>query len=283
MMQIKRGFVDVQEGQMHYRTCGSSDGSSLPLVMLHGGGGTSKFLEPLMQQLGRRGSLIAFDQLGNGDSSAPVPAQPDVAYFADSVMRALDGMQMQRFDLYGWHTGANLAIEMAVNHPGRIRKLILDGVPLRTDAENEEQLAHYAPVVPITDFGSQFLWAWHFARDRFLFTKYYQKKRTGQRDVEFPNAEELHDITMEVLKGIRTYHLAYHASFRYRKVERLKLISMPTLITAAATDPIFGHADRVVALIPGATKAPNQGTATEAAAKETAALFAAFLEQIKVE
>ena len=156
--------------------------------------------------------------------------------------------------------------------------MILDGVSLFSEADRADFLANYAPVVPITDYGSHLLWVWHFARDRFLFKRYFRKTRETRRDVEFPSAEELHDITVEILKGIRTYHHAYLASFNYRKEGRLPLIPVPTLVTAAGADPLYGYVERVAALVPGSVKAPNAASATPAAAAETAALFASYLD-----
>jgi pimeloyl-ACP methyl ester carboxylesterase len=277
-MQIKRSFVDVAEGQMHYRYCGDSTGDKLPLVMLHGGGGTSKFIEPLMRPLGETRRLIAFDLLGNGDSSPPTPEAPDVPYFAHSIIRALDEMGIQSFDLYGWHTGSNLSIEMAIKHSKRVRKMILDGVSLFSEADRADYVANYAPVVPITDYGSQLLWAWHFARDRFLFKRYFRKTRETRRDVEFPSAEQLHDITLEVLKGIRTYHHAYLASFKYRKEERIPLITIPTLVTASSADPLCVYVDRIATLVPGSVKVSNPGFATPPTAAETADIFTSYLD-----
>ena len=50
-ISVERGFVDVVEGQIHYRTCGA-DGSPV-LIMVHGSPGGSRPLIPLMKELGR--------------------------------------------------------------------------------------------------------------------------------------------------------------------------------------------------------------------------------------
>ena len=54
---ISRGFVDIAEGQAHYRACGAK---GLPvLVMFHGSPGSSFSLTPLMRHLGKRRRVIA--------------------------------------------------------------------------------------------------------------------------------------------------------------------------------------------------------------------------------
>ena len=64
-ISIDRGFVDVAEGQIHYRTCGE-DGSPV-LIMVHGSPGGSRPLIPLMKELGSTFKIYAPDTLGNAD------------------------------------------------------------------------------------------------------------------------------------------------------------------------------------------------------------------------
>ena len=278
-MGIRRGFVDVREGQIHYRSCGTSAGNTPTLVMLHASPGSAKSLEPLMQNLGRTRAVVALDTLGNGDSSAPIPEVPDIPYFAQGALQAIDGMDLQTFDLYGTHTGASIAIEISVTNPKRVRKLILDGVSVFTDAARQEMLIRHAPIMKPAEDGSHLVWSWHFVRDRFLFWPWYERTRAHRRDIEFPSAEALHDMTLEVLKALRTYHLSYNAAFRYRKQERLPLVAVPALITTAVTDMLYPQLEEAARLLPGCSKAPNQGYFTDKEAAETTALFTAFLDK----
>jgi pimeloyl-ACP methyl ester carboxylesterase len=67
---IRRGFVEIAEGQVHYRTAGW-DRPGVPLMMLHPSPGSARMLEPLMGVFGQERRVIATDTLGNGDSSSP--------------------------------------------------------------------------------------------------------------------------------------------------------------------------------------------------------------------
>src|SRR5687768_28159 len=87
LRQVRRGFVDIQEGQVHYRTCGSESGP--PLVMIHGSPGSSYSLVPQARRLAARRWIILPDTLGNGDSSPPTKAQPEIADYANAHLRAL--------------------------------------------------------------------------------------------------------------------------------------------------------------------------------------------------
>jgi pimeloyl-ACP methyl ester carboxylesterase len=274
---IRRGFVDIAEGQVHFRGAGEQHGG-VPLVLLHASPGSAKTLEPLLGALGASRRVLAPDTLGNGDSAPPQGGeQPEIAYFADAHRRALDALGLDRFDLYGTHTGANLAVEIALAAPHRVRRLILDGVSLYSAEEQADMLAHYTPEVPLDQLGSQFNQVWHFVRDAYLFWPWYRREAGNRRPVGLPSAEDLHDKAVEVLKSVRTYHLSYRAAFRYRKETRLPLLTVPTLLACARTDMLLAYFDQVRQLVPAARAVVTPGLGSPAALQETVGLFLAFL------
>lgn len=278
-VRISRGFVDVAEGQVHFRTAGEAHGGR-PLVMLHPSPGSAKMLEPLLRTFGRRRRVLAADTLGNGDSSAPQGGeQPPITYFADAHIRALDALGLDRFDLYGSHTGANIACEIAIAHPDRVHRLILDGVSLYDPEEQADMLANYAPGVTIDLHGSQLNWIWHFVRDVYLFWPWYRRDAAHRRNLGLPSADELHDKVVEVLKAARTYHIPYRAAIAYDKVARLPLVRVPTLMACARTDMFLAYFDRVKNLVPGSEPLIVPGTGNPGALAETVALFEEFLDR----
>ncbi len=277
-LRIRRGFVEIAEGQVHYRHAGEA-GAALPLVMLHASPGSARMLEPLIGALASGRRVVATDTLGNGDSAAPEGAAPEIGTFAEAHRRAIDALGIDRFDLYGSHTGANLAVEIAIAHPGRVRRLILDGVSLYDAAERADMLAHYAPGVTLDQNGTQLQWIWNFVRDAYLFWPWYRRDAGNRRPIGLPSAAALHDKVLEVLKAATTYHLPYRAAIAYDKAPRLGRVAVPTLLACAREDMFMAYFERVRALMPAARPALTPGTATPAALAETASLFAAFLDE----
>lgn len=271
---IRRGFTEIAEGQVHYRTAGTPGG--LPLVMMHASPGSARLLEPLIGAFGQRRQVIACDTLGNGDSCPPATRDAQIAYFADAHLRALDALGIQHFDLYGSHTGANIACEIAIAQPHRVRRLVLDGVSLYAREERADMLVHYAPGVTLDQNGSQLHWIWNFVRDAYLFWPWYRRDAAHRRPLGLPSPEELHDKVVEVLKSARTYHISYNAAIGYDKEPRLKLVTVPTLLACARSDMLFEYFDRVRALMPQARPLVTNGIATPAAFAETVAAFEAF-------
>ena len=277
---IRRGFAEVTEGQVHYREAGHTlHLVKRPLVMLHASPGSAKMLEPLIKRLALHRHVIATDTLGNGDSSAPMGSSPLIAYFADAHLRALNAMGIERFDLYGSHTGANIACEIAINHPQRVNRLILDGVSLYSEEERADMLEHYAPDVSIDMIGSQFNRIWHFVRDVYLYWPWYRYEPSRRRNLGLPSADELHDKVVEVIKAARTFPIAYRAAIGYDKAPRLKLVNVPTLLACARTDMFMAYFEQVQALMPNATPLLTEGSANAKALASTVEQFENFLNE----
>jgi pimeloyl-ACP methyl ester carboxylesterase len=273
--RVTRGFVDIAEGQVHFRTAGAG---GTPLVMLHPSPGSALMLQPLIAAMGQTRCVIAPDTLGNGDSPAPAAAAPDIGYFADAHVRAMDALGIEHFDLYGSHTGANIAVEIAIAHPTRVRSLILDGISLYSAAERADMLANYSPEVTIDLNGSQLHWIWHFVRDVYLFWPWYRRDAAHRRVTGLPSAEDLHNKVVEVLKAARTYHIPYRAAITYDKTARLPLVAVPTLLACASNDMFMEYFDSVQALMPHAQPIVTEGIATPHALAATGRAFTAFLD-----
>ncbi|MBB5213663.1 alpha/beta fold hydrolase [Parapusillimonas granuli] len=271
--RIRRGFIDIAEGQVHYREAGRRMAGTPPLLLIHASPGSSLMLEPLLREFGKFRHVIATDTLGNGDSSAPAGDAVTLAALADAHLRALDTLGIGRFDLYGTHTGASIASEIAISQPGRVRSLVLDGIGLYAPEEQAELLEHYVPGISIDQNGSQLLQIWSFVRDAYLFWPWYRKDKAHRRPTGLPDADTLHDKVVEVLKAARSFHLSYRAALGHDKRARLPLVPVPTLLTCAADDMLYEYLDAVHALMPHARCAAHHGTGTPENLARTVALF----------
>jgi pimeloyl-ACP methyl ester carboxylesterase len=234
--EIDRAFVRIREGLVHYRQCAELEAGLPPLYLLHASPGSARTLEPLLAQLRAHGAtqrLIAPDTLGNGDSAAPQPEVPEIAYFAQSVLRVLDRLQLERVDLYGSHTGARIATELAAIAPDRVRKVVFDGIT-EYDRELKEQiLERFAPPIEPDEYGRHLIWVFNFVRDQALHFPYFMRDPAHRVQKPMPSATELHEKTLDVLKAMQTYQKSYLAAFRYEARKRLPLVKAPALFLAA--------------------------------------------------
>jgi pimeloyl-ACP methyl ester carboxylesterase len=278
---IRRRFVDIPGGQVHLR-CAGEKARGFPLVMLHASPGSSKMVEPLMRAFAGSRPVFAPDTLGNGDSTPPDEPAPLLDTFVDAHVAALDGLGLDCVDLYGTHTGGNIACEIAIRNPARVRHLILDGISLYAESERNEMLERYAPALTLSEDGSHLLWIWTFVRDAYLFWPWYKRDAAHVRGVGLPSAEALHDKFVEVAKAARSYHLSYRAAITYRKEDRLKLVRVPTLLCCARSDMLLAYFDQVAALMPGAQRLVTAGYGDADAMAETVAAMRSFLDAAPV-
>ena len=156
--RIRRAFVALDDAEIHYRHAGTradgpadgavgSDGRPLPLVLVHASPASSLGLVPLIRAFATDRHVVAPDTVGNGDSTGEIPDGAPIAWFAQRLADALERIGLARYDLYGTHTGASLATELALRHPGRVGALVLDGVGLYPPDFQRELLERYAPEI----------------------------------------------------------------------------------------------------------------------------------------
>ncbi|WP_343614605.1 alpha/beta fold hydrolase [Novosphingobium sp.] len=274
---ITREFVTLEEGQMHLRRLPGKAG--VPLVLLHASPASGSFMQGLMNALraaGHKSAILAPDTLGNGDSAAPAPDHPDIAYFAHSVLRMLDALEIEVVDLYGSHTGARIACEFAAAYPGRCRRLVLDGITEYSDEMRAAVVANYAPRVEPDAYGRHLIWAFNFCRDQALFFPHFMQDAEHRLAVPMPSPEVLHRITLDVLKNWDTYSKPYIAAFEYPTFARMAQVAAPTLLLKPETELALLNASvaRAMAVLPqGAEQAVPPGDTAKAQA------MAAFLVQ----
>lgn len=256
--ECDRAFVRIAEGLIHYR---HADGGTapapakiLPTLMMHASPASSRSVEPLALAVARLGGgrVIAPDTPGNGDSVPLRITEPQLGDYADAIVRMLDALHVERVNIYGFHTGAHIAIELAIARPDRVKHLALDGLLWLEDAEREEFLTHYAPPLVADAWGTQVFQALQFIRDQSWFFPHFKRDPAHNLGGGAMPPELLHALTVELLKAAPSYHLAYRAVFRHRLDERLPKLEAPALLMADEGDPTRESVRRAATYVRGA-------------------------------
>jgi pimeloyl-ACP methyl ester carboxylesterase len=252
---IDRSFLRLAEGLVHYRSVGrpqASDG--VPIYLAHAGPGSSRAFEGLLPQLCTRRFVFAPDMLGNGDSAAPASDSVDIDYYVDCAVRIMDSLGIAVVDFYGSHTGAQIGCQLAVTHPDRVRRLVLDGIPMFPDALRQRLLAQYAPAMAPDAYGTHLPWAWNFVRDQSLYWPYFDRQPAARLGNDVLPTEQLQLAVTDVLKALGTYHIAYRAAFAQDLRPLLPELRCPVLLMASERDPLHVYLDEAAALVPHAIK-----------------------------
>jgi pimeloyl-ACP methyl ester carboxylesterase len=120
---IKKGYIDIPAGQVHYRV---RAGEGAPVVCFHQTASSSLMYEAFMRAYPGKNPLYALDTPGFGGSYDP-PDQPSMAQYADRLAEAMHARGLQGAHLFGHHTGASVAVEIAVRYPKLARSLAMIG------------------------------------------------------------------------------------------------------------------------------------------------------------
>ena len=125
-MSLDVRTVTTDRLETAYREAG--DPSSPTLVLVHGNVSSSVFFDALIEDLAADFHVLAPDFRGYGDSERKaIDATRGMADFSDDVVALLDTLGIEGpVDLLGWSAGGNVVLQVAIDHPERVRRLVLE-------------------------------------------------------------------------------------------------------------------------------------------------------------
>ncbi|MGF7159465.1 pimeloyl-ACP methyl ester carboxylesterase [Rhodoligotrophos appendicifer] len=274
-------YVETPPGHIHVRRAG---GGSRPLMMFQSAPGSTAPLTPIIEGLGTIRDVYAPDFLGNGRSDKPHYEKTDIAALAGDALDLADSLGLETLDLWGTHTGACVALELALLAPERVGRMILEAPPLLPPTFTADILENYLPPLAPDRWGLHLQQAWNMRRDMFLFWPWYRQARSAVRTLGVPETDFLHDWVIGLLSSGLTYDRSYRAAFEYDTQARLPLLTRPAMICAGPADMLveglrvaeqISPAGTLVTPTPATIWYPGQ---TAAAVEQTLQAYRDFLE-----
>ena len=130
---FKSGFAPVNDLNMYYEIHGPTNGKIPPLVLLHGGGSTiGTSFGNMLQSFAKSRQVIAFEQQGHGHT-ADIDRPFRFEQSADDAAALLRHLKIERADFFGYSNGGNIALQIAIRHPARVRKLVVASAMFKRD------------------------------------------------------------------------------------------------------------------------------------------------------
>jgi len=133
-----------------------SQGSGLPVVLLHGNSGSKEAFRHQMDGTpGEQYQLVAVDLPGHGASgNARDPLRTySIPGYADAVLEVLAELGLKRAAVFGWSLGGHVGIDMIQRFPGMAGLMISGTPPVR--ATPESVMGGFKPNPAVALFGQE--------------------------------------------------------------------------------------------------------------------------------
>lgn len=246
MAKYKDGHTSFRGYGVYYKIFGSPRSRKTPLLVVHGGPGSSHNYLLSLAELSRERQVIFYDQLGGGLSERPAGDIWSMKLFLDELQTMRDQLELNRIHLLGHSWGGMLAIEYLLDKPYGIESVILASamvsIPLyqqEVDKLKKDLPPHtYKTLIEHEAAGTTDSKA--YANAMKVYDKHYI-----YRDGSFPAKYK----TPKNSFCKESYHKLWGASEAFAngslknwdRIPRLQEIQTPTLIAAGQYDELTPH------------------------------------------
>src|SRR6478735_5447812 len=130
------GYAPVNVLKMYYEVHGSGE----PVVLLHGAFMTiTNNWTGWIGELSKTRKVIAIEMQGHG-RTADIERDISSENLADDVAALLDHLKIPRADLIGYSMGGGVAMQCAIRHPDKVRKVVVISSYFRRDGMTKDGL-----------------------------------------------------------------------------------------------------------------------------------------------
>jgi 3-oxoadipate enol-lactonase len=215
-------------------------GEGEPLVMIHGLGAACNLWSGLLPALAEHFQTVVFDNRGIGRTDAP-DTPYTVPMMAADTIGLMDALEIESAHVFGFSLGGFIVQQIALDHPDRVRGLVLGSTSHSAQVIPEEiiQDIFRAPAMPPEE-GLPILMRCFYAQktidERPDVIDEWKKRR-----LEFPQSEA----------SARNQRAA---GFSFNSLPWLGQITPPTLVIGGRDDRVFPVAalEEMAEAIPGA-------------------------------
>ena len=124
MKPTTSGYAEVNGIKLYHEVYGSGE----PLVLIHGGLTTIGEMQKWIQSLAKTRQVIAVEMQGHGHT-ADTDRPMKIETMGDDIAALLDHLKIPKADLVGHSFGGASAIRAAIQHPDKVRRLVVISSP----------------------------------------------------------------------------------------------------------------------------------------------------------
>ena len=221
--------IRVNDVSLHYE----EHGAGVPILCIHGAGSSGAVWGDAARELGQHGRVIVYDRRGSHRSERPEPYATDLGQQADDAAALLDALDAAPAIVIGRSYGGEVAIELALRHPDRIRALAV--------LESGESL---------TESGRRWLAA---LGERVAAAAGHDVGTVGEVVLREVLGDEGWESAPDMLKDLYVANgpalvAEFRGGFLDVELEELRRIECPVLLVGAAdSPPVFAEAIELLA------------------------------------
>ncbi len=197
-------YADINGLNLYYET----HGAGKPMILLHGGLGSSEMFGPILPALSEKHQVIAVDLQGHG-RTADIDRPIEIRLLADDIAALIDHLGLEKPDVVGYSLGGGVAMHTAATYPDKVGKLVAASVNLTPDALDPALRAQQGQV---TEAAAEFM------KDTPMYHLY---EKVAPRPEDFPR-----------LVG-KIGEMMSHA---YDYTDVVRALTVPTLLVHADAD-----------------------------------------------
>ncbi|WP_108774516.1 proline iminopeptidase [Lactimicrobium massiliense] len=137
---IEEKYIPFREYQTYVRIIKEDDQDSVPILLLHGGPGSTHNYFEVLDPLSAQRPVISYDQLGCGNSY--VDHHPELwtlSTWMEELDNVIKSLHLTRFHLLGQSWGGMLALAYALQQPQGLQSLILSSTLSSSQLWGREQ------------------------------------------------------------------------------------------------------------------------------------------------
>ncbi len=115
-------YIDINDIKIYYEIYGEGE----PLLLLHGNSGSINSFDYQIPELSKHFKVIAVDSRAQGRSS---DSEKEITYalMASDMSELIEKLKLGSVYVVGWSDGGNIGLELALNNPDKVKKLITFG------------------------------------------------------------------------------------------------------------------------------------------------------------
>ncbi len=149
MNGTKGDYAEVNGLRMYYEV----HGEGRPLVLLHGAYQTIDAMGPILPGLAETRRVIAPEMQGHG-RTADVDRPITYEGMADDAAALIRHLDLDQPDVFGFSMGGAAALQLAIRHPGSVRRLVAASASFTSDGMQPELHEMVPGITPETFAGS---------------------------------------------------------------------------------------------------------------------------------